>query len=178
MKLYFCSLTINLHRMQIKKYLDSEGLSKSNNNSLIIYKQILDALPSQQAFSIMGFVAAWNAGNNRRLPRLEMNDDMSVADAIIGELLPHIQTSPRRLPVLTTFQAKFRCCACGKRNRLNTWESKSFDAVPMMSFPSTDGRRISVGQLLQNFMQQRFDAKCSACASTNNTAVYEATKGN
>ena len=136
--------------------------------------KILEAMPSQDSFSLQLFMQAWNNSNKR--PRI----DPGFADIIsLGEgLLTNLQVKQyaNRPPVFTQFLASFKCNRCGKdHQRVKTWDDQLQVAIPLLQLPPSSNQAVNVMQLLQAHIDEPLQTRCGnlGCKSRIDDARME-----
>ena len=124
----------------------------------LVLSRILQALPSNQAFHIQNFLETWNVEG--LAPRLQSNDDLSIADGILRQLPLSGQDN---IPALTQYLATFECFYCGHGDQnCPQWDEKPFSVVPTLSVPQNN-RPIPVETLLDGFLQLPMMITCPQC---------------
>ena len=142
--------------------------------------KVLDALPTNEDFSLQQFIFSWNhtaPTNGLGRPMLGQYEDILLCDTIIGAMKPYL----KRLqpPVLTQYLAKFFCELCHVQySNIDDGSHRFFQCVPLLPLPVTN-RAVSPGQLLTNFLNSSFEAICpvASCQNRCRGATYEAIKG-
>ena len=168
------AVTFAAHRTGVVGHLvDNHNMidstSRSEDTAIIVYKQILEALPNSSAFSASKFITSWNnspASYDR--PQIGCNDDIMLADSIFSALSNYLDSESHDF--FTKYQAKFQCVYCDKKVTLDSFE-KAFELIPLLS-PSVNGRAISPGQLFTEFLNEKFRVKCpSPCYAVNEAKI-------
>ena len=137
----------------------------------LVLSKILMAIPSRYPFHIQCFLGSWNADN--RVPRLQSNDDLTIADGILRQLP---LSGHNNIPALTQYLASFDCLYCGHRNdSCHQWNEKAFSVVPSINVPHSS-RPISIEILLRGLLDQRMRITCPECGQLV-TATWKVVKG-
>ena len=173
------SVTLSCHRMGIGQYLINPNqiiINGSPDSPILLYKKVLDALPCTTDFSLQMFVNSWNQSSVAAgRPSFGQFEDILIADAVIGAIEPYLRvTNP---PLLTGYLTKFFCQICYTEYRMRSdIQFRTFKSVPLLTVPM-NSRGVSPGQLLNNFLNVSYQARCPVCQQMCDGATFVATRG-
>ena len=160
-------MNLQNHLADIKNIVD---LSTGNiDETMILLKKILEALPSEKPFGVKEFMDSWNADGNRgNIDRPQMGnfDDITIVDAVLSEAIKFLKPRPSNKPLITRFVVKLKCEFCGHQQESNRWTEKCYDnAVPLISIPkdSRYSEKISGPELLSRFINKKVEVTCDTC---------------
>ena len=168
------SLILCFHRMGLIQAFEGDRVAVGGHVldwPALVLSKILRALPSQQSFYIQTFLASWNRDN--REPRLRSNDDLTIADGILGAL----PLSGRdNIPALTQYLASFECFSCGHIEQdCLQWNEKPFFVVPTINVPYSQDP-IPIEILIRGLLDQRMRITCTQCGQ-HCSASWNVVKG-
>lgn len=170
----YISLFLSFHRMGLLKFLKSDHIVLDGiilDWPAFILQRILRAFPSARSFLVQNFVTSWNAENQQ--PRLEVYDDLLIADTILSHLPLRGQNN---IPLLTKYNVSYACLnpICNHHeDNLEYWNEKPFTKVPTLHLLTLNpsGQPISVEELLNVFLQQNVETRCHQCRSRVNGSM-------
>ena len=159
------SLILCFHRINLKICFDHQ--TAQNDVVSLCLLEILKALPSNNAFSVMPFVDVWNSV--RPGQRIGQNEAIQTLSDLILDHLPLQSNGPR--PVLTQFTASYQCHhCCHQVQDLQYWDNKPFSRIPIVNvveghapLPAPGDPPIQIGNLLTSMLQTPFQIRCSSC---------------
>ena len=135
-----------------------------------ILQMILKAMPSALPFLVTNFVESWNAENQ---PELEVYIDLMMADTILSQLPLRGQNN---VPLFTKYNVSYACTnpVCNHHEEdLEHWTEKPFTKVPTLHLLilNPSGQAISFEGLLNAFLQQNVETRCTLCNSHVNGSL-------
>ena len=112
------SFVLCCHRMNLRSFFPQVNQILQHNTGLpdyasILFLEILKALPSNRAFSVLIFMPVWNS-IHPRTPLGQNEDIVSISELLISSL-PLLPQSNIR--VLTEFNSQYDCLHCGHQAR-------------------------------------------------------------
>ena len=161
---------------QFFRDLDHITHNNAPDYPVLLFKKILDALPSLTDFSLQMFISSWNlTASIQNRATLGQYEDVLIFDTLMGVVEPYLkQLTP---PLFTKYGAKFFCQICHVQyTNITEGQFRSFKCVPVLSLP-VNSPTVSPGQMLTDFLDQTFDVSCPRCQNRCSNAVYEVTKG-
>ena len=117
--------------------------------------RVLDALPSQRAFTVKALQDVWNG--SRSAYRIGPYDDLhSASDGIFFMISSRLSQAN----VLSDYRVAYQCPHC---QLIDNVSHVSFDIIPQLHIPDQT-TPVSFFALLDTFLANRVDVSCSRCA--------------
>ena len=168
------SIVLCIHRLGLINHLQLPSHMRSAigspDYSIGVLAKILQALPSQNAFSIRALIDTWNRA--RLGTQLGQMEDLFIIDAIMKNVRFRDQGG---IPTLTQYRASFHCPRCQVQYRGITGMT-AFHSIPELPLPD-QANPIHPADLMTDLMRERFAVTCQVCHGNVHDASYEIVKG-
>ena len=137
-----------------------------------VLAKVLQAQPSQNAFSIQPLIQTWNRSGLGI--QLDQNEDLFIIEGIMKKLSFQDQGG---IPTLTQYKASYFCPQCQVHYRgVTEWHNPAFTTIPELQLPDQQNS-VHPADLMTALMHETFPVTCQVCRAQINDATYEIVNG-
>ena len=168
------SIVLCIHRLCLINHLQlpahMRSVFGSPDYSIGVLAKILQALPSQNAFSIHALVETVN--RSRLNLQLGQNEDLFIIEGIMKHLKFRDQGG---MPTLTQYKTTYHCPQCQVQYR-GIIGMTAFHTIPELQLPD-QANPVHPADMMTELINERFAVTCQVCQSQIQDASYEIVKG-